>query len=82
MTTDEEVLAYIGGGGKSDEDLAQRFPGFDMARLVRAQLVGTVFEASTDTEAHALDATVAALRYVLTSRGGEALGMSSGASRA
>ena len=83
MTTDEEVLAYIGGSGKSNEELAQRFPGFDMARLVRAQLVDAVSsETSSDTEAHALDATVAALRYVLTSRGAEALGMSSDARRA
>lgn len=76
MTTDEEVLAYIGGEGRSYTDLAQRFPAFDMARLVRAQLVEPVLEEPTETEAHALDAKVAALRYVLTPRGAEALGIS------
>ena len=76
MTKDEEVLAYIGGDGRSYEDLAQAFPGFDMARLVRAHLVESVLEAPMETEAHALDVRVRSLWYVLTPRGGDALGVS------
>lgn len=76
MTKDEEVLAYIGGAGKSQGDLAQRFPGFDVARLVRAQLVEPVLGEPAETEAHVVDTQPDAVRYVLTSRGAEALGMS------
>ncbi len=82
MTKDEEVLAYIGGEGRSYEDLARAFPGFDMARLVRAQLVESVLEEPRETEAHVLDVKVVALRYVLTPRGADALGVSNDPRRA
>ena len=73
-TTDEEVLAYIGLRGRTHRAVAERFPGFDMTRLVRAQLARAIPGERAETEAHALDASDA--RYVLTPRGAEALGMS------
>jgi hypothetical protein len=77
VTKDEEVLAYIGSDGRSYEELAQAFPGFDLARLVRAHLVESVLEAPMETEAHALDVRVGSVRYALTARGADALGVSS-----
>lgn len=73
-TTDEAVLAYIGLLGRSHQAVAQRFPGFDMTRLVRAQLARAIPGEHAETEAHNLDASD--VRYVLTPRGLEALGMS------
>jgi hypothetical protein len=73
-TTDEAVLAYIGLGGRSHEEIAERFPGFEMTRLVRAHLVTLMLDEDHETEAHVLDAR--RLRYVLTSRGASALGVS------
>ena len=72
-TTDEVVLAYIGLHGTSREDIADRFPGFDMTRLVRAHLVKVISNEPGETEAHVLDAF--GMRYVLTPRGAEALGV-------
>ena len=71
-TTDEAVLRYIGLGGRSHEDVAERFPGFDVARLIRAHLVTVISDERADTEAHILDASV--MRYVLTPRGTAAIG--------
>jgi|RhiMethySRZTD1v2_1073278.scaffolds.fasta_scaffold690094_1 hypothetical protein len=72
-TTDEAVLAYIGLGGRSHEEIAERFPGFEVARLVRAHLVMLVLDEHHETEAHVLDAR--GLRYALTTRGASALGV-------
>jgi hypothetical protein len=74
MTTDEAVLTYIGLEGRSHEDVAKRFPGFDVARLIRAHLVTVISGERADTEAHILDAF--GMRYVLTPRGTAAIGTS------
>lgn len=71
-TTDEAVLRYIGRSGRSHEDVAERFPGFDVARLIRAHLVTVISEDRADTEAHVLEAF--AVRYALTPRGTAAIG--------
>lgn len=70
-STDEAVLRFIGRDGASVAALAERFPEFDVERLVRAHLV----EASVDaeTEAHCIRAST--VRYVLTPRGAEAVGL-------
>jgi hypothetical protein len=72
-TTDEAMLAYIGLGGRSHHEIAQRFPGFDMTRLVRAHLVTLRLDEQHETEAHVLDAH--RMRYVLALRGASALGV-------
>src|SRR5262245_2956242 len=38
-TLDESVLAFIGPEGQTPSAIADHFPGFDVMRLVRAQLV-------------------------------------------
>jgi hypothetical protein len=70
-TTDEAVLTYIGLGGRSHEDVAERFPGFDVARLIRAHLVTVISGERADTEGHILDAF--GMQYVLTPRGRAAI---------
>lgn len=72
-TTDEAVLRYIGLRGRSHEEVAERFPGFDMVRLIRAHLVTVISDDRADTEAHVLDAF--AVRYALTPRGIAAIGV-------
>ncbi len=74
-TTDEEVLAYIGARDRSRDAVAARFPDFDMTRLIRANLVEVPSEEVGETEAHAFDPVSPRVRYVLTSRGAEALGI-------
>ena len=74
-TIDEAVLEYIGLRGKLQQDVLGRFPGFDVARLVRAQLV-TLADHRGDAQAHVLDAS--RMRYVLTRRGAAAIGASKG----
>ena len=73
-TTDEAVLGYIGLGGRSHGEIAERFPGFEMTRLVRAHPVMLALDEHHETEAHVLDTR--RLRYVLTARGASALGVS------
>jgi hypothetical protein len=75
MTTmDETVLAFIGREGRSTEAVAERFPGFDVMRLVRAQLVDIVLH-EPDTVAHAHEQSLGQMHYVLTPRGADAVGM-------
>jgi hypothetical protein len=71
-TIDEAVLEYIGLAGKLQRDVLGRFPGFDVTRLVRAQLVALA-DQRWDTQTHILDAS--RMRYVLTQRGAEAIGI-------
>jgi hypothetical protein len=72
-TTDEAVLTYIGRSGRSHEEVAERFPGFEMTRLIRAHLVALALDEKHETEAHLLDAH--RMRYVLTTRGASAVGV-------
>jgi hypothetical protein len=74
-TTDEAVLTYIGRRGRSPAAVAQRFPDFDLTRLVRAQLVELTGGDAAETEAHVHDAADTRLRYVLTRRGAAAIGL-------
>jgi hypothetical protein len=74
-TTDETVLEFIGGNGRSLEAIAARFPSFDVARLVRAQLIEIAEDELAETVAHHNEPSVEPVRYVLTSRGAEAVGI-------
>ena len=75
-STDESVLEFIGLGGQSTEAVAERFPDFDMERLVRAHLV-VVWLSGAETEAHGHHGHPApgGGRYVLTARGADAIGL-------
>ena len=74
-TTDERVLKFIGRTGTTAAALAERFPYFDVNRLVRAHLVAISTNDVLETESHGTDARVS--RYVLTPRGFEAGGIES-----
>ena len=71
---DREVLEFIGDQGKTAEQVSDRFPAFDLDRLVRAELARrrrsnpiTAQSPHTPADEHTF--------YVLTSRGAEAIGL-------
>jgi len=76
-TTDESVLAFVGRVGRTPLALAERFPGFDMMRLVRAQLVDLAL-VEADTVGHVSETASGEMRYVLTERGAVAAGLGDG----
>jgi len=75
MTTDEAVLAFIGRSGRPAADVAAHFPGFDVLRLVRAQLVDLVYVEPAEIVGHFHDLLVGEMHYVLTERGAAAIGL-------
>ena len=72
---DRDVLEFVGDQGKSAGQVAERFPAFDLERLVRAELIRprrtNPFKSQSRRAAPAPDPTF----YVLTSRGAEAIGL-------
>lgn len=74
-TADETVLGFIGREGQAPEAIAQHFPGFDVTRLTRAQLVEIVARRQAETEVHAHASRAAEEWCVLTPRGAEAVGL-------
>jgi hypothetical protein len=75
-TADREVLEFIGDQGKTAEQVADRFPAFDVELLVRAELVRPQRTNPVKTQSRRApppepDHTF----YVLTSRGAEAIGL-------
>jgi hypothetical protein len=73
---DREVLEFIGDQGKTGEQVADRFPAFDVELLVRAGLVRPKRTNPVKTQSRrapppAPDTT----SYVLTTRGAEAIGL-------
>jgi hypothetical protein len=73
---DREVLEFIGDQGKTTQQVSDRFPAFDLDRLVRAELArprrsNPVTAQSHHTQAPESEHTF----YVLTSRGAEAIGL-------
>ena len=73
---DREVLEFIGDQGKTAEQVSDRFPAFDLDRLVRAELARPRRTSPVKTQSRrappsAPDPTF----YVLTSRGAEAIGL-------
>jgi hypothetical protein len=73
---DRDVLEFLGQQGKSLEAITERFPGFDMLRLVRAGLVEVMHIDQSETQAHGGPHSPAFQSfYVLTKRGAEAIGI-------
>ena len=73
---DRDVLEFIGDQGKTADQVSERFPAFDLERLVRAELVRPRRTNPPGTPPRrdpppAPDPTF----YVLTSRGAEAIGL-------
>jgi len=68
---DRDVLEFIGDEGKTAEQVADRFPAFDVERLVRAELARPRRTTPSRRAPQAPDPTF----YVLTSRGAEAIGL-------
>ena len=68
---DREVLEFIGDAGKTAEQVADRFPAFDMEGLVRAELVRPRRTKQSRRAPGAPDRTF----YVLTSGGAGAIGL-------
>jgi hypothetical protein len=72
---DLEVLEFIGPQGKEPEQVADRFPGFDMQRVVRAGLIRLHRIELAETTAPGAPPTPDPTYYVLTPRGAEAIGL-------
>jgi hypothetical protein len=78
MTTDESVLDFIGRSGRTSAAVAERFPGFDVMRLVRAHLVDIAYVEAGEAVAHLQELELGEMRYVLTDRGADAIGLPPG----
>jgi len=72
---DREALTFIGDEGKTAEQLADRFPAFDLERLVRAQLIRPRRTHPVGTQSRRAAPTTDPTFYVLTARGAEAIGL-------
>lgn len=76
MDMDRQVLEFIGRQGKPPEVIRERFPDFDVMRLVRAALVELIRIDTPETQAHGSPQSPAFQRFfVLTPRGAEAVGI-------
>jgi hypothetical protein len=71
---DEEVLKFIGRRGRTSDAISERFPGFDMLRLVRAGLVEGR-DAGPEVYAHTQISAQVTPHYTLTERGATAVGV-------
>jgi hypothetical protein len=68
---DRSVLEFIGSDGKTFEQIEERFPTFDVLRVIRAGLVEiSRVETPGDVTAHGFEDW-----YVLTDRGAAAVGV-------
>lgn len=72
---DREVLEFLGRSGKQLAAIGERFPGFDIRRLIRAQLVEERRFELAETQAHGPARREHLLHYVLTERGASAAGI-------
>jgi hypothetical protein len=72
---DREVLEFIGDQGKTDEQIFDRFPSFDLERLVRAELARPRRTDPVKTQSRRAPSPPVPTFYVLTSRGAEAMGL-------
>jgi hypothetical protein len=71
---DEEVLRFLRRRWQTSDAIGERFPGFDMRRLVRAGLVDEQ-EVEPETYAHGRSSPQLIRMYVLTERGAMAVGI-------
>jgi hypothetical protein len=72
---DRDVLEFIGDQGKAAEQVTERFPAFDVERLVRAELVRPRRTEVRATQSRRAASAPDPTFYVLTSRGAEAIGL-------
>ena len=72
---DREVLEFIGDAGKTAEQIVDRFPEFDIERLVRSELVRPRRTQPYKTTSRRAPTAPDPTFYVLTSRGAEAIGL-------
>ena len=72
---DRDVLEFIGDQGKTAEQLADRFPAFELERLVRAELVRPRRTEPPRSQSRRAPAAPDPTFYVLTARGAEAIGL-------
>jgi hypothetical protein len=72
---DREVLEFIGDQGKTAEEVAERFPAFDLERLVRAELARPRRTNPVQTQSRRATPAPDPTFYLLTSRGAEAIGL-------
>ena len=72
---DRNVLEFIGDEGKTAEQVADRFPAFDLERLVRAELARPRRTEPHKTQSRRAPPALDPTFYVLTSRGAEAIGL-------
>ena len=72
---DRAVLEFIGDEGKTAAQVAERFPAFDLERLVRAELARPRRTDPPKTQSRRAAAAPDPTFYVLTSRGAEAIGL-------
>jgi hypothetical protein len=72
---DQDVLEFIGRQGKAPEEIRERFPDFDVMRLVRAGLAEERSIELAETQAHIYPSPAWITYYVLTKRGAEAVGI-------
>ena len=70
---DRDVLEFVGDPGKTAEQVAERFPAFDLEHLVRAELIRP--RRTNPVKTQSRRAAPAPEFYVLTSRGAEAIGL-------
>ena len=71
---DREVLEFIGDQGKTAEQVSDRFPAFDLERLVGAELARPRRTNPVKSQSRHIPADEHTF-YVLTSRGAEAIGL-------
>jgi hypothetical protein len=71
---DREVLEFIGDQGKTAEQVSDRFPAFDLERLVQAELARPRRTNPVKSQSRHTPADEHTF-YVLTSRGAEAIGL-------
>ena len=72
---DRDVLEFLGEQGKSPHAVEERFPAFDMFRLVRASLVEEQRFEFAETQAHADMSPTVIRHWMLTERGAAAVGI-------
>ncbi len=72
---DRDVLEFVGDQGKTAEQVADRFPAFDLEHLVRAELVRPRRTHPVGPQSHRAAPAPDPTFYVLTSRGAEAIGL-------
>jgi hypothetical protein len=72
---DREVLEFIGDQGKTAEQVSERFPAFDLDRLVRAELARARRTNPVKSQSRHAPPADEHTFYVLTSRGAEAIGL-------